>query len=296
MRDIPVAHLHVDPVNPRQEPGDVDELANSIVQVGVLNPLIVRPATGDRYGVLSGSRRLAAADAVGLDVVPCRVVHPADDNEALQIATAENVGRRPMSPIEEARAFRRILDDDQDLTQAELAGRLACSDFHVSVRLQLLELTEDEQQAVHDGTLTVTKAYELLKARRRGDAPIKPRAARRRYGLPDDLAAKVDEAAKIRGTDGGALLERAVRRELARPSCLAWRCVEDTVGGAEARFCRRHLADVNRIRRDIVERLCRLRGVTSDGSNRSGTPYARIVREATAKAVTQVVSGRKPAA
>lgn len=161
---LPVTALHVDPVNPRPEPGDVDDLAGSIADIGIVNPLIVRPHD-DGYGVLSGQRRLTAALQVGLDTVPCLVRQPATDADALAIATAENVGRKAMDPISEARTFRRLLDE-LGCTQAALGRRLGVSEFTVSVRLQLLALPDDLQEQVRTGALPVSRAYATLKKAR----------------------------------------------------------------------------------------------------------------------------------
>lgn len=206
--------LDVDPVNPRAEPGDVTDLAASIADIGIVNPLVVRPA-GDRYGVLSGSRRRAAAIAAGLDEVPCLVKRPPDDTAALAIATAENVGRNAMNPIEEARAFRRLLDDT-GCTQRELGARIGVSEFTVSVRLQLLGLPDDVQTQIAAGELTVSSAYRQLKKTR---GPQRRRRRSHLDGIPADMAKAVTTAAARRREPPEALVARAIRRELADPSC-----------------------------------------------------------------------------
>lgn len=239
LREIRLDLLDVDPVNPRDEPGDVTELADSIAGIGLVNPLIVRPRGTGRYGVLSGSRRRKAATQARLEAVPCIVKYPADDGQALAIATAENLGRSAMNPIEEARAFKR-LQEDLDCTQQHVAALVGVSDATVSVRLQLLGLPEGVQAKIAAGELTVQAAYDRLKRERRGDvaptrkkrrtAPAAP-AATQGFGdttswmpagdLDHGLAERVAKTARNLSEEPGQLVARAVRRELREPSCQA---------------------------------------------------------------------------
>lgn len=223
LREVAVDLIDVDEVNPRREPGDIGELAASIADIGVLNPLILRPLAGGRYGALSGSRRLAAARSVPLDTVPAIVKHPADDGQALAIATAENVGRRAMNPIEEARAFRDLIDK-LGVTQRDLGPIVGVSEFTVSVRLQLLELPDDVQAQLEAGELSINAAYNQLKRQRRGD--VAPTRRRRRTGtawMPDlldqDLEQRIVATARRLSEEPGQLIARAIRRELRDTWC-----------------------------------------------------------------------------
>lgn len=159
-RELPVADLRVDELNPRQEPGDVDGLAASLFAEGVNTPLVVRQRKGAesaRWGVLSGSRRLAAARQVGLETVPC-IVRELADADAAVLALAENVGHHQLDPIEEARAYE-LLSSGYQLTNADIARRVGVSAGHVSKRRQLLRLSTEEQQQVSAGELSIDRAY-----------------------------------------------------------------------------------------------------------------------------------------
>ena len=193
---LPVGALVVDPTNPRPDPGDITELVESVRTDGVLSPLIVRPLVrGARYGVLCGSRRLAAAHAVGLTQVPCTVRTDLDDATAAAVGLAENVHRRSLDPIAEARAYRRMLDDT-GCTQQELADRLGVSQPRVAQRLKLLELPAPLQAAVAAGEVTIASAYRAAKDTR-GALPG-PRKRAKRSVTPADLIDLVDHLAMHR--------------------------------------------------------------------------------------------------
>jgi ParB/RepB/Spo0J family partition protein len=164
---LPIDALQVDEVNPREFIGDIDHLAVSIREVGVITPLIVRPSGHETYGVLAGSRRLMAAQQVGLDTVPCEVRDDLAETDAAILAITENVGRENLNPIEEAHAFQRLMDE-HGLTHREIAERCGVSNATVAARLSFLEeLDEDEQEQVGTGVLGVKDAYTLAKRRRR---------------------------------------------------------------------------------------------------------------------------------
>lgn len=183
--ELPVERLHVDDLNPREDPGDLDALAASIQQEGIHTPLVVRVQSDGRWGVLSGSRRLAAARKVGLTAVPCLVRKGLSDDEAAVLAVTENTGRQQLNPVEEARAYRRLVRDHR-LTQTEVARRCGVSHTTVNIRLQLLdELSGKELKRLASGQLTVSDAYTGIRKRRRerdGHGREQPRVGR--WGLP----------------------------------------------------------------------------------------------------------------
>lgn len=185
---IRVHLLDVDPTNPRPAPGDVADLAASIEKDGILTPLVVRPA-GTRYGVLCGSRRLAAAQLLGMDVVPCEVRRlELDDTTARAVGLAENLHRQSLDAISEARAYRRMLDADDTLTQLTLAERLGVSQPRIAQRLKLLELPLQVQEAVASGEVTIASAYKAAKDTR---GPLDgPRRRSKRDVRPEELGVR----------------------------------------------------------------------------------------------------------
>ncbi len=148
-------------------------LAESIAELGVLQPLLVR-AKGEVWEVVAGRRRLAASRMANLETVPCIVVNSTADRP-LDATLAENLHRRNLSPIEEALAYARLRDGD-GLNQRQIADRVRRSQSHVSMHLRLLDLSAEVQTAVHQGKLSYVTA---LRGRNRpggreGGADIKP--------------------------------------------------------------------------------------------------------------------------
>lgn len=132
--------------NPRQprksdfNQKDLDELARSIKEHGIIQPLIVSPGEGGTYILIAGERRLRAAKQVGLHTVPA-IVHQASDRELLELALIENIQRADLNPLEEADAYRQ-LTQDFGLSHEEVARRVGKSRPAVSNTLRLLELSD----------------------------------------------------------------------------------------------------------------------------------------------------------
>lgn len=159
---VPVTHIDANPDNPRHDLGDLTELEASIRQVGILQPLVVRPnGTGDSYQLIAGHRRLAAAIRAGLNEVPVTTVE-ADDRTALAMALIENLQRQDIDPIDEAVAYRKLRDFGWK--QNDIAKRISRSPSHISKRIRLLELPETAQEAIRGGDLNIELAYEVAKA------------------------------------------------------------------------------------------------------------------------------------
>jgi ParB family chromosome partitioning protein len=156
-------------LNPRQPRSDFDEdtlaeLANSIRAKGVIQPLLVRPREGGGYELVAGERRLRAAERVGLSRVPV-VVREVSDAESLELAVIENVQRDDLSPIEEAVAYQRLLDEFGH-TQEELAERVGKSRPAVANALRLLRLPESIKRDLANGRITAGHARVLLSIER----------------------------------------------------------------------------------------------------------------------------------
>ena len=147
---------------PRKEfdSGALAELAESIAQHGVLQPLLLRPMVSGGYRIVAGERRWRASRMAGLSEVPAVVREMSDDDEML-FALIENLQREDLPPLEEARGFQRLIDT-QGLTQEEAARAVGKSRPAVANALRLLNLPEDIQQMVEKGEISAGHARTLL--------------------------------------------------------------------------------------------------------------------------------------
>lgn len=160
--NLPLESIVPNPRQPRatmHEPA-LQELAESIRQVGLLQPIIVRPGPADTYEIVAGERRFRAARLAGLDALPAIVRHT-EDTALLTEALVENVHRADLNPLEEASAYDQLLADF-GLTHEELARRLGKSRAAVSNALRLLGLPPRLQRMVVDGALSAGHARALL--------------------------------------------------------------------------------------------------------------------------------------
>jgi ParB family chromosome partitioning protein len=151
--------------NPRQprEVFDEDamaELVDSVREVGLLQPIVVRPAGPDRYELIMGERRWRAAGAAGMDTIPA-IVRATDDDVMLRDALLENLHRAQLNPLEEAAAYDQLLTDF-GCTHDELAGRIGRSRPQISNTLRLLRLPPSVQRRVAAGVLSAGHARAVL--------------------------------------------------------------------------------------------------------------------------------------
>lgn len=162
-REVPLSAVEVNPLQPRQhfDPEALAALADSIRQIGVLQPIVVRD-TGivGRFEIIAGERRWRAAQNAGLDTIPA-VVRVADDESSLTHALIENVHRADLNPLEEAAAYRQLLDDF-GVTHDDLGRRMGRSRAAVSNTLRLLSLPVTVQRYLMDGELSAGHARALL--------------------------------------------------------------------------------------------------------------------------------------
>jgi len=158
---LPVALLDPNPFQPRQgmEPQDLDHLRASILEHGVLQPLIVR-RSGDRFQVIAGERRLRAAQSAGLAEVPV-VVRDATDDQMLELALVENLQREDLDPIEKATSFKAYLDRTKR-TQEAAATRLGLDRSTIANMIRLLELPQEVQVMVRTGLVAMGHARAIL--------------------------------------------------------------------------------------------------------------------------------------
>ena len=165
-RDDPKTQVNIDkispsPFQPRRAFDEIklQELAMSIRNQGIIQPLVVRPK-GERFELIAGERRWRAAMKAGLSTVPV-VVRQASDRDALQLALIENLQREDLNPIEEATGYRR-LQDEFTWSQEEVADKVGKSRPAVTNALRLLALPSEVQQEVASGNLPAGQARALL--------------------------------------------------------------------------------------------------------------------------------------
>jgi ParB family chromosome partitioning protein len=159
--DLAVGLIDPNPWQPRSELGDTDlaELADSIREHGLVQPIVVR-ARGDRYQLIAGQRRLAAARRLGWTSVPARVLE-VEDRQMAEIAIVENLQRRDLDALEKAASFKQYLAT-WGCTQEELAKRLSIDRSHVANLIRLLELPVKVQERLRSGKLSMGHARALL--------------------------------------------------------------------------------------------------------------------------------------
>ena len=153
--------------NPHQPRSYFDEdklqqLADSIREKGIIQPLLVTRGKGNRYTLVAGERRLRAASLAGLDEVPVVLMEETGANESLELALIENIQRHDLNPIEEAAAYARLMDEFQ-LTQEEVARKVGRQRSTVTNVLRLLALPPTLQEDVARGRLTEGHARVLLR-------------------------------------------------------------------------------------------------------------------------------------
>jgi len=162
LRDIPVVQIEANPQQPRQvfDEDALEELAHSIREVGLLQPIVVRRVEGSGYQLVMGERRLRAAALAGLGSVTAIVRETADD-ELLRDALLENIHRVQLNPLEEAAAYDQLLVEF-GVTHEELAGRLGRSRSQITNTIRLLRLPVPVQRRVAAGVLSAGHARALL--------------------------------------------------------------------------------------------------------------------------------------
>jgi len=159
---IPTDELRPNPYQPRQIMNDekIQELADSIREHGVLQPIMVRKSAVRGFEIIAGERRFRAVISLGLPTIPA-IVKEFTDRQAMEIALIENLQREDLNPIEIAEAYSRIVEHFT-ITQEELAKRVGQSRSHVANMLRLLSLPEEIRQSVSRGTISMGHARALL--------------------------------------------------------------------------------------------------------------------------------------
>ena len=159
---LPIARVEPRRDQPRQDFDSeaLRELADSIREYGLIQPITVRPLDKGYYQIIAGARRWRAAREAGLTEIPVRIVQ-ADDRLATELALVENLQREDLNPMEEAAGYKKLMDD-YGLTQEEVAGRVQRSRPAVANALRLLGLSAPVAKMVSDGGLSAGHARALL--------------------------------------------------------------------------------------------------------------------------------------
>lgn len=210
--DSPVLSLPVSKIEPREEQprgyfdeAALQELADSIGQYGVIQPITVRKLDSGYYQIIAGERRWRASRLAGLDEVPVRVIE-ADDRRTAELALVENLQREDLNPIEEALGYRTLIEE-YGLTQEECARSVGKSRPTVTNSIRLLSLSPEVLEMVKQGKLSAGHARALIPI---GDGKKQLEAARQvteklmSVRKVEQLAAKLSRESKT-GSDGGEI-------------------------------------------------------------------------------------------
>jgi ParB family chromosome partitioning protein len=161
-RLVPIEFVGRNPRNPRRyfDESELQDLASSIRQHGIVQPVVVRTTADSRYEIIAGERRWRAAQLAGLIEIPV-IIRDVDDRTALEIAIVENVQRSDLNPLEEAMGYE-LLIADHGYTQNDLGEIIGKSRSHVANSLRLLKLPEPVREMLASGTLSAGHARALI--------------------------------------------------------------------------------------------------------------------------------------
>jgi ParB family chromosome partitioning protein len=204
LQELPIAAIRPNPYQPRDrfDEEGIGVLADSIREVGLLQPVLVRPA-GDGYELVAGERRWRAAHRAGLQMIPA-IVRQTEDRRALQAALVENLQRDDLNPLEEAAAYQQMIEDFS-MTHEQIASTVGRSRAAVTNTMRLLQLPPSIQRALREGRLSMGHARALLGT---PDRAFQETLARR--AVKDDLSVRAVEEA-VRARNDGAEPEPAPR-------------------------------------------------------------------------------------
>jgi len=205
LQQIPLAKVVPNPRQPRQSfaPAALEELRASIASFGVLVPIIVRER-GDGYELIAGERRVRAAKAAGLAMIPA-LVRASDDRESLEVAIIENLQRENLDPLEEAMGFQHLMES-YGFTQEQVAERVGKSRPTIANSMRLLSLSDAIKQFVRDGKLSAGHARALLAL------PLERREPAARRAVDEELSVRALERLAQDGAPKRARANATVQR------------------------------------------------------------------------------------
>jgi ParB family transcriptional regulator, chromosome partitioning protein len=168
-RKAPIEHLRANANNPRRHfnDGELDDLARSIREHGIVQPILVRTAKNSeagaaRFEIIAGERRWRAAQRAGLHEVPI-IIREVEDRQALELAIIENIQRADLNALEEARGYQQLIEEYK-YSQSDLGDVIGKSRSHVANTLRLLKLPAEVQELVNSGALSAGHARTLVTA------------------------------------------------------------------------------------------------------------------------------------
>jgi ParB family chromosome partitioning protein len=222
LAEVPIGAVQPNPNQPRNHFDEelLASLAASIRELGVLQPILVRPLAGDAYELIAGERRWRAAKRAGLQTIPA-LIKTVEDRGSLEQALVENLHRQDLNAIEEASAYQQLIEDF-GLTHDEVAARVGRSRAAVTNTLRLFQLPPAIQRMVIDGALSAGHARALLGT---PDRAFQEALARR--AVNEQLAVRaVEEAVRARnelggGPSGSAVGGKSGRKPAERPPAIA---------------------------------------------------------------------------
>lgn len=165
--DVDIESIRANPDNPRKkfDHTSISELAETIRQHGLLQPILIRPVDKG-YMIISGERRLRACRALGLKKVPCIIRH-LDDEQNLQVALIENIQREQLDPVEEAQVYKELMEK-YNYTQQDLSEKVGKNRATIANRVRLLNLPENILAALADGRVTEGQVRPLIGVKNAG--------------------------------------------------------------------------------------------------------------------------------
>lgn len=248
--EVPYQLVGIERVHPRRDQPRkrfdttaLDELARSIEEQGLIQPLVVRRAEGDGYEIIAGERRWRAAQQAGLREVPV-VIKDVDSETAFELALVENVQRQDLDPVETASAYRRLMDEHK-YTQDELARRIGKDRSTIANTLRLLQLPDEVQERVVARELSEGHARAILSLKEPGEITKLARTA-------------AEKGWSVRQT------EQFARRKLAGPKPAAAEGPKETAAPATS-------ANVRDLEKKLEAALGLPVAIRTDGAMRSGT-------------------------
>ena len=202
--EVPTASVGPNPNQPRvhfAEEGLV-ELAASIAEMGVLQPILIRPVEGGTYEIIAGERRWRAAQRAGLTTIPA-IIRTTDDMSSVEQALVENLHRQDLTPLEEAAAFHQLIEDFE-LTHDQVATRIGKSRSAITNTIRLLGLPPAVQSLLADGQLSAGHGRALL-----GTPDRARQEALARRAVEEGWTVRIMEQAVRAGDDAGSVGETA---------------------------------------------------------------------------------------
>ena len=219
LRHVPIELLHPNPNNPRKyfAEEELESLAKSLKDKGLLQPLVVRPRNDGSFEIVAGERRWRASQRAGLHEIPV-LIRELGDRETLEIALIENVQRSDLNPLEEARAYRQLIEA-YDYTQLQLAEGIGKSRSHIANTMRLLTLPETILKQIEDGSLTAGHARSLIATESPEELAEKIVALKLSVRQSEDLARKNPSTTSIKTEKDPDT--RALEKELSQAMGLA---------------------------------------------------------------------------